>query len=119
MQRTQRTGVSAGPLANLRLGLRVLASELRWLVQRGLRGLEIRQVRKRLEQEYLTLGQISARLAAEDADRDSLRRDQELSVAQVAFLEQELALLEAERERSRAEYVRRRVNKWDLHGEQD
>lgn len=113
---------NSGPLDVLRLGLLVLASELRWIVLRGLRELEIRQMRKRLNQEYLILGRCAERMAragAGTAEAEQIRRDSDLSLRQVAFLKQELALLGDERERSRGEYVRRRVSNWNLDVEQD
>ncbi len=121
MSRTHRHD-NSGPLDILRLGLLVLGSELRWIVLRGLRELEIRQMRKRLNQEYLTLGRCAERMSLTDAgtaEAEQLQRDNALSLGQVAFLKQEIALLEKERERSRGEYVRRRVSNWNLDVEQD
>lgn len=111
---------TAGPLDILRLGLRVLASELGWMLKNSLRKLEMHQLRKRLDQEYLALGRIVERLvhiqAEDDAEAREARREQELSLGQIAFLKQEIALLLGERERARSEHVRRRVDKWNLDG---
>lgn len=121
MPRTHRHG-AAGPLGTLRLGLRVLGSELHWIFLRGLRELEILQLRKRLNQEYLALGRCAEHMAQVEADKAEaarIRRDHELSLRQVSFLKQEIALLRVEKERSRGEYVRRRVCKWNLDVERD
>jgi len=107
-----------GPLGTLRLGLKVLASELRWTLLRALRQLEIRQLRKRLDQEYSTLGRLTANMADEAVADDEIRYEHELSLGQVAFLRQEIAHLEAERQRSRSEYVRRRMSKWNMNAKQ-
>ncbi len=110
---------TAGPLDILHLGLRVLASELSWMLKNSLRELEIHQLRKRLDQEYLALGRIVERLNRKEPlpdDSETARREQELSLGQIAFLKQEMALLQGERERARREHVRRRVDKWNLDG---
>ncbi|EGJ50422.1 hypothetical protein V6C53_13020 [Desulfocurvibacter africanus] len=110
---------AAGPFDILRLGLRVLASELGWMLKNSLRELEIHQLRKRLDQEYLALGRIVERLTQEESqagDSEAARGEQELSLGQIAFLKQEMALLRGERDRARCEHVRRRVSKWNLDG---
>lgn len=111
---------TAGPLDILRLGLRVLASELGWMLKNSLRELEMHQLRKRLDQEYLALGRVVERQAniqvESGAEAQVAKREQELSLGQIAFLKQEMALLHGERERARSEHVRRRVDKWNLDG---
>ena len=51
-------------LGNLRTGLLVVADELKWIVLRGLRSLEIRQMEKRLAEEQAALGQAVAEAVA-------------------------------------------------------
>lgn len=90
MLRTQKEGFS------------VMGSELQWVAIRSLRDWEIRQLRKRLQEEYTTLGRL-------DAEETSDSRDAELSRRQISFLKEEIDHLEQELVRARQEFVRSRV----------
>jgi len=104
--------VPVGFFANLWLGLTVLLSELKWLALHAVRHFERRQMQKRLAAEYLALGRaVADRKAAEtDAPDSALPPVDELAMAlkQIEFLRQELAYLDAETARTRAEFVARR-----------
>ncbi len=100
------------------LGLKVLGSELTWFVLLGLRNWEIAQLRKRLRQEFHTLGKIEAvgaglDLAKNDQDLN-IFDEKELAIKQIAFLLDEIEYLKARVRDERAEYVQRRVRKWKL-----
>ncbi|WP_291497433.1 hypothetical protein [Desulfocurvus sp.] len=114
-ERTPRgPGGLAGILANCRLGLRVLADELRWLVTSGLRGYESRQVRRRLEAEYAALGRL-ARAHLAPGDKAPLSADGEAGIVmgQIDFLEQELEFMADDMRRTRKEMLARRRREMD------
>lgn len=100
------------------LGLKVMGSELTWLILLGLRNWEIAQLRKRLHQEYHGLGMIIAAAAglqlAKNDQELNIFDEKELALKQIAFLLDEIAYLKARLLDERAEYVRRRVQKWKL-----
>lgn len=83
-------------------GLSVMGSELQWVAVRSLRVWEIRQLRKRLQEEYTALGTL-------DAEGASDSKEATLSRKQVSFLQEEIDHLEQELIRARQEFVRRRV----------
>ncbi len=91
------------PFETLRLGLRVLGSELSWTFIRAMRRLEIRQLEKRLREERAVQGNP----ATSSSDKDIASR-------QIAFLEEEMDFLAREAEARRADMVARRIARWDL-----
>lgn len=100
------------------LGLKVLGSEFQWMFINGLRNWEIAQLRKRLTQEYRTLGMIEAagaglELAKNDQELD-IFDEKELAINQIAFLLDEIAYLKAQVLEERNAYIQRRVRKWNL-----
>ena len=105
---------------NLVTGLKVLASELRWMVIGRLRAFEIRQLRHRLKNEYETLGRLAEPVmaATEAGKRPTLsaetRRDADLSLKQIDFLREEIDLLEDERRRSRHRFEQQRAEELGL-----
>ena len=103
-------------LTNVGTGVSVVLGELKWLVARTLRGVEISQMRRRLELEHRALGQA----VAEGLDRDGadftpgealVRR-----AKQAAFLAQELDNLTCERTRARRDQLRERAKDMDHTG---
>jgi hypothetical protein len=110
----QRPGQSLGILGTCRLGLRVLADELRWMVTGGLRGYESRQVRRRLEAEYAALGRL-ARAHLASGGKAPLSADGEagIAMAQIDFLEQELEFMAEEARRTRKDMLARRRRSLD------
>ncbi len=103
-------------LKNFMLGLVVLGGELRWLTLKGLRSLELRQLEKRLHEEYAALGKELAEQGLEHLpDNQSgtaglLEPESEAALAlrQITFLGQEIALHKEERLRMRQEFIERR-----------
>lgn len=80
-------------------GWSVMGRELQWGAIRSLRSWEIRQLRKRLQEEYTTLGRLSA-------DDDSAQtREAEIARRQISFLQEEIDHLEQELVRARQEFV--------------
>ncbi len=104
--------------ANLFLGFKVLASEFKWMCIRCLRNWEIAQLRKRLHQEYHTLGMIEAARSDLDIGKAGQQLDifdeKELAIKQIAFLLDEVQYLTTQLQEERREYVRRRVLRWNL-----
>ena len=88
------------------LGWKLLASELRWLALKSLRRWEIRQLRKRLRQEYANLGRLTSRNAPKDAT--------DLCRSQIEFLQEEIEYLEKELTTTREDIVSRRLQQWGL-----
>ena len=89
-------------------GFRLLFSETRWVFIRGFRRWEIRQMEKRLAEEYQNLGKSFAESQAKGEVFDPKTSDNDLTLKQVAFLREELAHLEKDLEATRTEYVRGR-----------
>ncbi|SDB04470.1 hypothetical protein SAMN05660653_00214 [Desulfonatronum thiosulfatophilum] len=103
---------------DLLLGFRVLGSEFKWIFIRSLRNWEISQLRKRLHQEYHTLGMIEAAASdleiAKAGDALDIFDEKELAIKQISFLLDEISFLTDQLRDERQEYVRRRVQKWKL-----
>jgi uncharacterized small protein (DUF1192 family) len=90
-------------------GFKLLASETKWVFIRGFRRWEIRQMEKRLAEEYQNLGKSYAESLAKGEAFDPKTSDNDLTLKQVAFLREELAHLEQELATTRAEYVKGRT----------
>lgn len=99
-------GDSLSRMQAIVLGWKLLASELRWLALKSLRRWEVRQLRKRLRQEYTTLGRLTSQDASQEAT-DLCRR-------QIEFLQEEIEYLEKELATTRDDIVSRRVQQWGL-----
>lgn len=100
----------ADMLGNLLTGLRVLGGEMKWLALKGLRSLEIRQMEKRLAEEFQALGRAVAGALDGAAESESAPLDDEarLSLKQIAFLNEEVAFLRKERDRLREDLLQKR-----------
>ena len=90
-------------------GFKLLFSETKWVFIGGFRRWEIRQMEKRLAEEYQNLGKSFAESQAKGEVFDPKTSDNDLTLKQVAFLREELAHLEKDLEATRAEYVRGRT----------
>ena len=92
-------------------GLKVLGSELKWQLIQVIRGLEIRQMKKRLMREYQALGEIThARMLKYGENEPMPQPDKKMLVSakQIDFLLDEMAHLRAESGRMRTELVQSR-----------
>ncbi len=92
-------------------GQRVLASEIKWLVVRLVRQLEIRQLEKLRQKEYTLLGEV----AFKQLDTEQLSKQNEeveLSRAQLAFLEKEIDHLKQELATYRKNLITKRSENW-------
>lgn len=105
----------ADMFGNLLTGLRVLGGEIKWLALKGLRSLEIRQMEKRLAEEFQALGRAVAQSLDGAAESASAPLDDEarLSLKQIAFLNEEVAFLRKERDRLREDLLRKRSENQD------
>ena len=90
-------------------GFKLLASETRWVFIRGLRRWEIRQMEKRLAEEYVNLGKSYAASQAMGEAFDPKTSDNDLTLKQISFLQEEVAHLEQELAATRAEFVKGRT----------
>ena len=103
-----------GILSNLLAGLKVVGSEIKWLGLSGLRAFEIRGMKKRLDQEYQSLGKHIHEQAKtpESGQGSGPVRDEKtgLALKQIDFLLEEIAYLKEERKRFRNEFVSSRAN---------
>jgi ParB-like chromosome segregation protein Spo0J len=91
-------------------GFKLLASETRWVFIRGLRRWEIRQMEKRLAEEYMNLGKSYAACQAKGEAFDPKTSDNDLTLKQIGFLQEEVAHLEQELAATRAEFVKGRTD---------
>ena len=90
-------------------GFKLLASETRWVFIRGLRRWEIRQMEKRLAEEYVNLGKSYAACQIKGEAFDPKTSDNDLTLKQISFLQEEVAHLEQELDATRAEFVKGRT----------
>lgn len=90
-------------------GFKLLASETRWVFIRSVRRWEIRQMEKRLAEEYQNLGRNYADSRDKGEAFDPGTSDNDLTLKQIAFLREELAHLEQDLESTRLDYVRGRT----------
>lgn len=96
-------------LLPLKTGYKLLLSETKWIFLKTIRRWEIRQLQKRLGQEYQTLGQSFAEAQLQDTTFDPCSTENDLTLRQILFLRDEVAHLENELVASRAEYVTKRL----------
>ena len=89
-------------------GMKLLASESKCVFIRGFRRWEIRQMEKRLAEEYQNLGKSFADCRSKGAAFDPSASDNDLTLKQIDFLREELAHLEKDLESTRLEYVKGR-----------
>ena len=112
-QEVPYAGAQPGVFGTLALGLKVLGSELALLASTGVRALELRQMRRRLSEEYALLGRLTARRAeAQEAGHGAAgeeaapsQEEVDLALGQIDFLKQEIARMEAEREQHRETFL--------------
>jgi hypothetical protein len=93
---------------NLLNGWKVIFSEFKWLFIKMFRRWEIKQLRKRLNEEYLSLGKVYAFFVEEKKPLDPEDTEAEIPLKQISFLKEEIDHMEQELQKSRSEYVKRR-----------
>jgi hypothetical protein len=98
-------------LAPVVTGFKVLASEAKWVFIKGFRRWEIRQMEKRLAEEYQNLGKNFAESHAKGDVFDAKASDNDLTLKQISFLREEVAHLEQDLAATRAEYLKARAPK--------
>lgn len=92
-------------------GFKVLASEAKWVFIKSFRLWEIKQMKKRLAEEYQTLGTSFANCHITNTAFDPNTSDNDLTLKQIAFLLEEIKHLEEELATTRSEYVKCRTVK--------
>ena len=94
-------------------GWKVLFSELKWSLIKICRQWEIRQLKKRLHQEYTNLGRYIYSQVEElpSTAPDLSEPETDLALKQISFLKDEIAHLEKELVQTRQEYIERRMKK--------
>lgn len=90
-------------------GFKVLASESKWVFIKGFRRWEIKQLQKRLAEEYQTLGQNYAAASTKGEAFDPTSSDNDLSLKQITFLLEEISHLEQELSATKSEFIKNRT----------
>ncbi|WP_462324605.1 hypothetical protein [Desulfoplanes sp.] len=93
---------------NMLNGWKVVLSEFKWLFIKTFRRWEIKQLRKRLNEEYQTLGRVYASFVEEKKSLNPEDTEAEIPLKQISFLKEEIEHMEQELDNSRSEYVKRR-----------
>ncbi|MFP4168120.1 MAG: hypothetical protein ACLFSY_04640 [Desulfonatronovibrionaceae bacterium] len=97
------------PIKIIILGWKIILSEIKWAVVRTCRVWEIRQLQKRLRQEFSYLGESVYRQITNDPTRvDPDEPETDLALKQVSFLQEEIRHLQEELNRSRQEFINKR-----------
>jgi hypothetical protein len=91
----------------LELGIKTLFSEWKWIIISRLRKMEIRQMKRRLDQEYLVIGKL-------EIEGGGGSERMELSRRQISFLQQEIVQLELELDKTRQDFIAKRIDRWNL-----
>ncbi len=89
-------------------GFKLLASEGKWVFIKGFRRWEIRQMEKRLAEEFQNLGKSYVESQTRGEAFDPKSSDNDLTLKQISFLQEEISHLEQELSPSRTEYVKSR-----------
>jgi len=90
-------------------GWKIIFSETKWAVIRTCRVWEIRQLKKRLDQEFSNLGQSVFNQARTEPTRiDPKDPETDLALKQVSFLQEEIHHLQNELDRTRQEFINKR-----------
>lgn len=95
-------------------GFKLLASEGKWVFIKGFRRWEIKQMEKRLAEEFMNLGKNFAASQAKGEAFDPKSTDNDLILRQISFLQEEVAHLEQELAATRSEYVKSRTEESDV-----
>lgn len=90
-------------------GFKVLASETKWAFIKSFRVWEIRQIKKRLAQEYQVLGENYAQCHSQNQEFDPKSNENDLIFRQIEFLLEEIVHLEKELVESRSQYIKSRT----------
>lgn len=91
-------------------GFKLLASEGKWVFIKGFRRWEIKQMEKRLAEEFVNLGRNYAASQAKGEAFDPKMSENDLILKQISFLQEEIAHLEQELAATRSEYVKNRTD---------
>jgi len=96
-------------------GWKVLFAELKWSVIKICRQWEIKQLKKRLDQEYTNLGRCIYAQIQEfpPGSLDTSEPETDLALKQISFLKDEIAHLEKELVEIRQELIQRRKQKFE------
>ena len=90
------------------LSIKAIISEVHFNIIKGLRKWEIKDLKKRLEREYINLGKLYYNLQ----EGDEKQQEQiDLTKKQIEFLEKEIAYLEKQIEELRDQIIRKRTEK--------
>lgn len=91
-------------------GFSVLASEAKWVLIQSWKRWEIRQMEKRLRDEFCALGENVASCLANEKSFDPQTSANDLALKQIGFLQDEIAHLQEELANARAKYHARNAN---------
>ncbi|GAB1410890.1 hypothetical protein MASR1M90_20440 [Desulfovibrionales bacterium] len=88
-------------------GLKVIANEIKWFFINAFKRRDICQMQKRLNEEYATLGRSVAQAHDNGVAFDPCASEHDLTLRQITFLRNELALLENDLSQTRADYLKK------------
>ena len=97
----KREEITLGLFDSISIGIKVVLSEIYWVILKALRQWEIKELKKRLDKEYITLG----RLTINDP-----KNQKEIRVCkeQIKFLSNEVEFLEKDLSRIRKKIIKKR-----------
>ncbi len=105
-QNTSSTTYNLSVFRAIPLSIKVLISEIHLKIITGLRRWEIKELKKRLDREYLTLGKLYYNLDEKDEEQ---KKEIELAKNQIEFLEKEIKSLEKQIEQLREKIIKDRI----------
>lgn len=88
-------------------GFKVMASESKWFFIQGFKRWEIRQMRKRLTEEYATLGCSYTQAQDRGTDFDPKASEHDLTLRQITFLRDEIKHLEDALAETRVQFLKK------------
>ncbi|GAB6888018.1 hypothetical protein JCM13304A_15160 [Desulfothermus okinawensis JCM 13304] len=93
-------------LQTIPLSIKAIISEVHFNIIKGLRKWEIKDLKKRLDREYLNLGKLYYNLKEDDENQ---QEQIEVAKKQIEFLESEISSLEKQIENLRDEIIKKRT----------
>ena len=102
-----------GPFELFPVGWKLIFSEIVWFLKSRCRVWEVRQLKKRLKLENITLAELVQKKALEDAQVIDLKDPEiDLSMGQIQLLREEILYLQKEMQTRRDVFVEKRKQKY-------
>ncbi len=104
---------SLGPFELFVVGWKLIVSEAFWFLKSGCRVWEMRQLKKRLDVENISLGRLIQKKAGENRHSlDLMNPEVDLALGQIDLLREEIAYLKKEMQAERDIFVENRMQKY-------